>query len=130
MTTNGRAAKLLFLVLMVAAAAAVSPACAGNLEMVEKNVEELETVNREALRQIPRLPRDGRIELKAYVTVEEGKSRIRIDETGTKVEAATGSEKAPSGVEVSAPAVEGKIEFLEKNSTPATKAPPGGRNGR
>jgi hypothetical protein len=131
MTTNGRAVKLLLLLPLAAAAVAVSrPACAGNLEMVEKNVEELESLNKEALGQIPQLPRDGRIDLKAYVTAEGGKSRVRIDEAGTRVEGATGAGKARAGVEVSAPAVEDKIEFLEKNSTPATKVPPGGRNGR
>lgn len=131
MTANGRAVKLLFVLLAAAAAVVGSrPVCAGNLEMVEKNVEELEAVNKKALGQIPQLPRDGRIDLKAYVRAEGGKSRIQIDESGIKVEGTAGRENPRSGLEVSAPAVEDKIEFLEKNSSSATKVPPGGRHGR
>ncbi len=46
----------------------VSVALAGNKEMVEKSVSELDSLNREVMQQIPELPRDGHIRIKAGIT--------------------------------------------------------------
>ena len=46
----------------------VSVALAGNKEMVEKSVSELDSLNREVVQQIPELPRDGHIRIKAGIT--------------------------------------------------------------
>ena len=41
---------------------------AGNNEMVEKNVVELDAVNKEALGQIKDIPAQGKVKLKAHVS--------------------------------------------------------------
>jgi hypothetical protein len=108
------------------------PARCGNLEAVEKSAEELEALNKAALSQLPGLPRNGTVDLKAYVTVEGGKSSIRIDQQRITINGASGrmgsESPAPPGVEVSAAPTSGKIEYLEKNSPPKTS--PGGSNVR
>jgi hypothetical protein len=108
------------------------PGCCGNLEAVEKSAEELETINKAALSQLPGLPRNGSVDLKAYVTVEGGKSSIRIDQQRITVNGASGGvgpeNPAPPGVEISAAPTSGKIEYLEKNSPQKTN--PGGSNVR
>lgn len=43
---------------------------AGNKEMVEKSVEELDELNKQAVRQIPDLPVKGQVNIKADVTYE------------------------------------------------------------
>jgi hypothetical protein len=108
------------------------PGCCGNLEAVEKSAEELETLNRAALSQLPGLPRNGSVDLKAYITVEGGKSSIRIDQQRITIDGASGrigsQNPAPPGVAVSAAPTSGKIEYLEKNSPQKTS--PGGSNVR
>lgn len=109
------------------------PGNCGNLEAVEKSAEELEAVNRDALSQLPSLPRNGTVDLKAYVTVEGSKSSIRIDQQRITIDGASGrsgkeNPAPPGGVEVSAAPTGGRIEFLEKNSP--LKAGPGGSNVR
>lgn len=49
------------------------PATAGNQDMVEKNVEELDELNKAAVRQIPDLPKNGKVELEADVSYKGGK---------------------------------------------------------
>ena len=56
----------------------VSVALAGNKEMVEKAVSELDSLNREVMQQIPELPRDGHIRIKAGITQPGIKRRIDI----------------------------------------------------
>lgn len=82
MTPNGSCAPLkvsfygllLFLVLL-------APACwAGNNEMVNKKVEELDKINKEALSQINDIPSQGKIDFKANVSVRDGKQLIEIIE--------------------------------------------------
>jgi len=108
------------------------PAGSGNLELVEKDVQELDSLNREALRQVGGLPRDGSVDLKAYVTVEGGKSKVTLQEKKITIEgSSSGSPKGKSLTEAApfTDPTEGKIEYLEKNDTP-TKASPGGKNVR
>ena len=56
----------------------VSVALAGNKEMVEKTVSELDSLNREVVQQIPELPRDGHIRIKAGITQKGIKRGIDI----------------------------------------------------
>ena len=56
----------------------VSVALAGNKEMVEKSVSELDSLNREVMQQIPELPRDGHIRVKAGITQTGIKKGIDI----------------------------------------------------
>ncbi len=56
----------------------VSVALAGNKEMVEKTVSELDSLNREVVQQIPELPRDGHIRIKAGITQTGIKREINI----------------------------------------------------
>ncbi len=47
-------------------------AIAGNKEMVEETVQELDELNIQAVEQVPDLPKDGTVNLKAGVTYENG----------------------------------------------------------
>ncbi len=51
---------------------------AGNLEMVEESVRELEELNEKAVQQIPDLPENGTVDLKAKVFYEDGISVVDI----------------------------------------------------
>jgi len=57
-----------------------SPVWAGNKEMVEKEVQDLDHLNKEALKNIPDIPEDGRIEIKADVTYEKDSPLFHIYE--------------------------------------------------
>ncbi len=46
---------------------------AGNKEMVEETVQELDDLNKQAVQQIPDLPEDGSVDMKANVTYEKKK---------------------------------------------------------
>lgn len=46
---------------------------AGNKEMVEQTVQELDDLNKQAVQQIPDLPEDGSVDMKANVTYEKKK---------------------------------------------------------
>ena len=48
------------------------PAVAGNLEMVEEKIKELDKLNKEVVRQIPDLPESGTVDLKAKVFLRDG----------------------------------------------------------
>lgn len=52
----------------------------GNSEIIQNTIEELDKLNKEAVNKIPDLPADGTVDLKANVTMEEGKPSIRIIE--------------------------------------------------
>jgi hypothetical protein len=51
---------------------------AGNLPMVEKQVKELDDLNKEAVGQIQDLPSSGKVAIKAHVTLTDDKPRIEI----------------------------------------------------
>ncbi len=53
-------------------------AMAGNLEMVEENVQELKELNEKAVKQIPNLPETGTVDLKAKVFYNDGSPVIDI----------------------------------------------------
>jgi len=52
----------------------------GNKEMVEKNIVELDKLNKEAVGKIPDLPSDGEVHLKANISTKDGKKEIEIIE--------------------------------------------------
>jgi len=51
---------------------------AGNKAMVEERTKELDELNKQAVQQIPDLPKDGTVELKANVKHREGKIQFDI----------------------------------------------------
>ncbi|UFS70731.1 hypothetical protein LPW11_00740 [Geomonas sp. RF6] len=124
---TGRSALLVAFVTLASLLLPLHGRC-GNLEMVEKNVEELESLNKEAVGMVEGGPRDGTIDLKAYVTVEGEKRKIRIDEVkisdlGTAPPGGKGKTAPPRALAVSVPPVESTIEYLEKNTLPTTSGP-------
>ncbi len=48
-----------------------SMSIAGNKRMVEENVEELDELNKKAVKQIPDLPKKGQVDMKTDVTYEK-----------------------------------------------------------
>jgi hypothetical protein len=106
----------------------------GNLPMVEKNVSELDSLNKSALSQIPGIPRDGTVDLKAYIIMDKDKPNIRIDEKKININNSTGSHEhaKPSpvnGVDVSTAPADGRIEYSEEYNS-VNKSKPGGNNVR
>ncbi len=62
-----------FIMLAVFVAGSYTLSWAGNKQMVEKTVEELDDLNKQAVKQIPDLPEDGKVDMKARVTYEKKK---------------------------------------------------------
>lgn len=63
----------IFILLAVFVAGSYTFSWAGNKQMVEKTVEELDDLNKQAVQQIPDLPKDGTVDMKARVTYEKKK---------------------------------------------------------
>ncbi len=59
-----------------------APAWGGNKKMVEQQVEELDRLNRSVVRQIPDLPKNGKVKIKAQVA-PDGKAKILESEVVT-----------------------------------------------
>lgn len=53
---------------------------AGNLEMVEESVKELDELNKKAVQQIPDLPETGTVDLKANVFYKDGSPVLDVYE--------------------------------------------------
>ena len=53
----------------------------GNKKMIEKQVRELDILSGEVLKEIPDLPADGKIRVKAKITYPKGNKRIDILES-------------------------------------------------
>lgn len=51
---------------------------AGNREMVESDIKELDTINKDAVKSMSGLPRNAGIDLKAEVTYKRGEPRFKI----------------------------------------------------
>lgn len=64
--------KKLSISIMVVMGLVASDVLAGNREMIEENVRELDELNRDAIRQIPELPSSGVVEVDAYVLYQKG----------------------------------------------------------
>ncbi len=73
---------LTFPVLIVAVGilAAAPAAMGGNKEMVEKNVREMDLLNKDVVYRIPDIPANGRIHIKAKINYSGGKRQISIQE--------------------------------------------------
>ncbi len=52
--------------------AGLSLGSAGNKEIVEDSIQELDTLNKQAVQQLPELPQSGTVDLKAGVTYQDG----------------------------------------------------------
>lgn len=78
---------------------------AGNKEMVEQRVQELDDLNRQVVGQIKELPSDGQVDLKAHVIVQDGTPSVEILEK--RVVETKGAKDAP-------------IEFKKGNVTPSS----------
>lgn len=63
----------IFILLAVFMAGSYTFSWAGNKQMVEKTVEELDDLNKQAVQQIPDLPENGTVDIKARVTYEKEK---------------------------------------------------------
>lgn len=79
---------LSFIMLQCSFALCCLPAFAGNKEMVEKRVQELDTLNKQVVQTIPELPKDGEIFLKARVR-QTGAQQIEIMEKSATVKEET-----------------------------------------
>ncbi len=53
---------------------------AGNKEMVDESIQELDQLNKQAVQQLPDLPQDGQVNLKAGVTYKDGSPIFDIKE--------------------------------------------------
>lgn len=85
--------------------------------MVEERTNELDELNKEAVQQIPDLPKDGTVELKAKVKLRKGKTQFDIyhqkvyDAEGKIVEPDNGN--SPDNVNVK----EGIVDINNKKDT-------------
>ena len=61
-------------------------AFAGNLEMVEENVRELDELNKQAVQQIPDLPEAGTVDLKANVFYKDASPVLDVYEKTITIE--------------------------------------------
>ena len=68
----------LFFLSIAAALLLAGAAWGGNRKMIEKRVEELDQVNRQVVQQVPDLPRDGRVHVRAKVKPDD---KVEILET-------------------------------------------------
>ena len=63
----------IFILLAVFITGSYTFSWAGNKKMVEKTVEELDDLNKQAVQQIPDLPENGKVDMKARVKYEKKK---------------------------------------------------------
>lgn len=90
---------------------------AGNKEMVEERIQEMDDVNKQMVKQIPGLPKDGKIDAKAKVTSESGKIDFEIYQVKSVTKEGTldfgGGNKKPEDDETPNP-----DELKKEKSTP------------
>jgi hypothetical protein len=90
---------------------------AGNEPMIERNIQELDQINRQAVGGIEGLPKNGTVELKANVKMDGDKAVVEIVEK--KIEPGPEADVRSRGEEpreVSAPVREGKIDYGTGNT--------------
>ncbi|MDQ1330368.1 MAG: hypothetical protein QG578_631 [Thermodesulfobacteriota bacterium] len=51
---------------------------AGNKEMVDERIQEMDDQNKQMVKQIPGIPKDGKVDAKARVTSESGKINFEV----------------------------------------------------
>lgn len=76
---SGDVKVIIFLSLFLYITTAVTTAhAASNTHLIEERVETMEKINQEALKQVPEIPRDGRIELEAEGYERGGNIEIEV----------------------------------------------------
>ena len=78
------------LTVLFAVLALALPALAGNQRIIERRIQELDQVNRQAVSQLSELPQNGTIQLKARV-LPEANGKVRLQIYDRKVLPPTGS---------------------------------------
>ncbi len=106
---------------MIVVAFPAALAMAGNERMVEKNIGDLDRINKEAVGQIPDLPRDGSVDLKANVKMEGDKAKVEILEKNVHhgkgvTRENIGPQESDEQKQVSAPVREENIIYRSGNS--------------
>ena len=66
------------LIVFMSVAILIPLSWAGNKEIIEKRIVELDNLNKQAVRQIPNLPKSGRVRLKANVIPELDGVRFKV----------------------------------------------------
>lgn len=94
--------RLISLISVVFIVSAFSTVSAGNKEMVEERVQELDDLNKQMVKQIPGLPRDGKVDAKAKVINESGKINFEVYQVKSAAKEASldfggGQQKSESG---------------------------------
>ena len=82
-----------------------STSYAGNKEMVDERIQEMDDMNKQMVKQIPGLPRDGKVDAKARVSSESGKINFEV-------------------YQVKSVAKEATLDFGEGNKKPENDAAP------
>jgi len=66
-----------------------SPSYAGNKDMVDERIQEMDDLNKQMVKQIPGLPKDGQVDAKAKVSSESGKMNFEVYQVKSVVKEAT-----------------------------------------
>jgi len=66
-----------------------STSYAGNKEMVDERIQEMDDLNKQMVKQIPGLPRDGKVDAKAKVSSESGKINFEVYQVKSVAKEAT-----------------------------------------
>jgi hypothetical protein len=62
---------------------------AGNKDMVDERIQEMDDLNKQMVKQIPGLPRDGKVDAKARVSSESGKINFEVYQVESVAKEAT-----------------------------------------
>jgi len=80
---------------------------AGNKDMVDERIQEMDDLNKQMVKQIPGLPKDGKVDAKAKVSSESGKINFEVYQVKSVAKEATldfgGGDKKPENCEVTNP---------------------------
>jgi len=66
-----------------------STSYAGNKDMVDERIQEMDDLNKQMVKQIPGLPRDGKVDAKAKVSSESGKINFEVYQVKSVAKEAT-----------------------------------------
>ena len=92
--------RLSHIILFIAMLALTTGAWGGNRDMIERRVKELDRLNREVIQQVPDLPRNGQVHIRAKIA-PDGRAEVLEAETIRTPRVATpapvtGDESVPS----------------------------------
>jgi len=95
----------------------ISTSYAGNKDMVDERIQEMDDLNKQMVKQIPGLPRDGKVDAKAKVSSESGKINFEVYQVKSVAKEANldfgGGNKKPENCEVTNPG-----ELKKENTVP------------